>query len=212
MGDILGVVEGWLLELSEKVSIELFVLTGGFLEEILAPIPSPLVLGTAGSLAEVAGNGFVYLVWVAVLASVAKLVASMILYFLVDKFEDVFMGRFGKFLGVSHEDVEKLGAKLGENLWVNFGVLFVLRATPVMSSAVVSVMSGFVKVNFKVYVLATFFGNILRNLFFIMVGYYGLESAGGLMEGMSSLESILKLAVVLVVVVGFLYFKFRRRG
>jgi hypothetical protein len=44
-----------------------------------------------------------------------------------------------------------------------------------------------------------------------MVGYYGLESAGGLMEGMSSLESIVKLAVVLFVVVGFLYFKFRKK-
>lgn len=211
MEKLIGLVEGWLLNLSQAMPIEVFVMVGGFVEEILAPIPSPLVLGTAGSLAEVSGNGVWFLVWIAVLASLAKLVAAMILYVVVDKFEDVFMVRFGKFLGVSHEDVEKLGAKLGENLWLNFGVLFGLRALPVMSSAVVSVMAGFVKVNFKVYVLATFFGNILRNLFFIMVGYYGLESAGGLMEGMSSLESIVKLAVVLFVVVGFLYFKFRKR-
>lgn len=205
-------VESWLMNFSEMVSVELFVVVGGFVEEILAPIPSPLVLGSAGSMVEVAGLGIWYLIWIAVLASLAKLLAALILYFVVDKFEDVFMGRFGGFFGVTHEEIESLGAKLGENPYLNFGLLFGLRSLPVMSSAVVSVMAGFVKVDLKIYALATFLGNIIRNLFFLGVGYYGLETAGGLMAGMSSVESILKFAVVIGIVLVFLYFKFRKKS
>jgi membrane protein DedA with SNARE-associated domain len=212
MSELLSIIEGWLISMSETVSVELFVLIGGFLEELIAPIPSPLVLGTAGTLIEVAGNGWVYMVWIAVIASVAKLIASLILYVLVDKFEDVFMDKFGKFLGVSHADVEGLGEKLGESPWVNFGVLFGLRALPVMSSAVVSVMAGFVKVDLKIYALATFLGNILRNLFFIGLGFYGLESASGFMNGIDSLESIMKLLAVATLVGGFLYFRLRKKS
>lgn len=212
MSELLSIIEGWLITMSETVPVELFVLIGGFLEELIAPIPSPLVLGTAGTLIEVAGNGWVYMVWIAVIASVAKLIASLILYVLVDKFEDVFMDKFGKFLGVSHADVEGLGEKLEESPWVNFGVLFGLRALPVMSSAVVSVMSGFVKVDLKIYALATFLGNILRNLFFIGLGFYGLESASGLMDGMNSIESIMKLLAVATVIGGFLYFRLRKKS
>jgi membrane protein DedA with SNARE-associated domain len=211
MFEFLNVIEKWLLSLSETVSVELFVMVGGFLEELIAPIPSPLVLGTAGTLVEVAGNGWVYMVWIAVVASVAKLMASLILYVLVDKFEDVFMEKFGKFMGVTHEDVEGLGERLGESPWVNFFVLFGLRALPAMSSAVVSVMAGFVKIDLKIYVLATFLGNIIRNLFFIGVGYYGLESASGLMNGMDSLGSVMKLLALVLVVAVFLYFKFRKK-
>lgn len=211
MSEILSMIENWLLELSGAVSVELFVMVGGFLEELVAPIPSPLVLGTAGTLIEVAGNGWLYMVWIAVLASVAKLLASLILYVLVDKFEDIFMDKCGKFFGVTHEDIEGLGERLGESPWVNFMVLFGLRALPAMSSAVVSVMSGFVKIDLKIYALATFLGNIMRNLFFIGVGYYGLESASGLMNGMDSLGSVMKLLAVALVVVVFLYFKFKKK-
>jgi membrane protein DedA with SNARE-associated domain len=211
MKAFIEVVEAWLVNFSEVVSIEVFVLVGGFIEEILAPIPSPLILGSAGSLAEVTGQGIWYLLWIAVVASIAKLLASLILYVVVDKFEDIFMGKFGKFFGITHEEIEGLGRRLGENPYLNFGVLFGLRALPVMSSAVVSVMAGFVKVDLKIYAMATFFGNIIRNMFFLVVGYYGLESAGGLMSGMSSVESILKFAVVVGIVLIFLYFKFRKK-
>lgn len=211
MGEFISVIESWLLGFSEAVSVELFVMVGGFLEELIAPIPSPLVLGTAGTMAEVAGNGLWYLLWIAVVASVAKLVASLILYFVVDKFEDIFMGKFGRFFGVSHEDIEKMGAKLGESFWRSFGVLFIFRSLPVVSSAVVSVMSGFLKVDLKSYVVATFFGNIIRNLFFIMVGYYGLEATSGVMGGLETGESIFKLFVVLGIVGWFIWWKMLRR-
>lgn len=209
--EMLGVIENWLVGLADVVSIEVFVMVGGFLEELIAPIPSPLVLGTAGTLSEVSGQAVWYLVWIAVVASVAKLIASIILYFVVDKFEDIFMGKFGRFFGVSHDDVEKIGAKLGESFWRSFGVLFVLRSLPVVSSAVVSVVSGFVKVNFKSYVVATFFGNIVRNLFFILLGYYGLEATTGVMGGLETGESIFKLVFVLLVVGWFIWWKLLRQ-
>lgn len=211
MAALLQMINDWLLRFSEIVSVELFVIVGGFLEELIAPIPSPLVLGTAGSLAEVSGMGVWFVLWLAVLGSLAKLIASLIIYVVVDKFEDVFMGRFGKFFGVTHEDIEKIGRKLGESWWGNFGVLFLLRSLPMVSSALVSVMSGFVKIEMKAYVMATFLGNIVRNLFFLLVGYYGLEGANGLLDGLSSLESIFKFVLVFLVVVGFLFFKFRKK-
>lgn len=211
MSEFISVIEGWLLGFSEAVSVELFVMVGGFLEELIAPIPSPLVLGTAGTLAEVSGSGLWYLVWIAVVASAAKLVASLILYFVVDKFEDVFMGRFGRFFGVSHEDIERIGAKLGESFWRSFGVLFIFRSLPVVSSAVVSVVSGFLKVDLKSYVVATFLGNIIRNLFFIMVGYYGLEATSGVMGGLEAGESVFKLLVVLGGVGWFVWWKLLRK-
>lgn len=185
--------------MAQGVPLELFAFIGSFIEELIAPIPSPLVMTMAGSIAEAQNKALLYLLVIAIISSVAKTAAGYILYFLADKAEDVVLLKFGKFLGVSHKTVEKIGKHLSEG-WKSDLTLLLIRSIPVMPSSPISVVCGVIKIKTKVFILTTFFGSIARSMFFLYLGYAGLAASEELMQGIDSLESLMK--IILVVLLG----------
>ena len=68
----MGIVEtfiSFLEQLAENVPVELFAFLGSFIEELIAPIPSPVVMTLAGTMVKSNGSPFWYLFVVAVIAS-----------------------------------------------------------------------------------------------------------------------------------------------
>ena len=78
-----------------------------------------------------------------------------------------------------------------------------------MSSAVVSVVCGVLKVNVRTYILYTFLGSIFRNLVFLYIGFVGLESYHSLMTGIDKGETVIQIiiAAVFVILIGWGYIK-----
>ena len=206
----------WVLTFLEKlaaqVPLEIFALVGSFIEELVAPIPSPIIMTMAGTIAGAQGRPLFYLLVVAVLSSLAKTGAGWLLYVVADKAEDFLMTHFGKFLGISHDEVEKIGAYLSGG-WKDDVVLFLLRSIPVMPSSPISITCGVIKINIKTFLWATFFGSIIRSSFYLYLGYSGLDAARSLLEDMDSLETIFKVLFVVVLFAAVLwgYYK-RQRG
>src|SRR3990167_5973603 len=95
--------------LATTIPLDVFAFIGSFLEEIIAPIPSPLVMTTAGTLAHTQNHTLLYLFWLALAASLGKTIASWLYYVLADKSEDLVLTRFGKYVGVSHNEIESIG-------------------------------------------------------------------------------------------------------
>src|SRR5690606_25347218 len=135
---------------------------------------------------------FWYLFVIAVIAALGKAVGSIILYFLADKVEDVVLARIGKLVGITHAAVEKSGQRFRGH-WRDFVTLLVIRSTPIIPSAPISLICGFVRIDFKYFVLATFFGTIIRDFVYLYFGYTSIKAAEELMHGMEGIESLMQL-------------------
>lgn len=187
--------------IAASINLETFVVVGAFLEEVIAPIPSPFVMSFAAVFAQSQQYSIAQLVIVLILASLAKTVSSSLVYFVSAKFGDFLVKHFGKYLGLMPDHVEKLNKVLAEAKWGGF-LLFLARAIPIVPTSPVSLIAGVVRYPFKVFVLATFFGIFVRNTFFLMVAYLGWEQMKHFLY--SLLDKPVLLIVSLAIIVGVL--------
>lgn len=179
----------WLEALSQQVSVTWFVFIGALVEEIIAPIPSPLVMMLGGSVSAGQGSSIFFILVLALIGALSKTIGSLFIYIISDKAEDVIIDKFGKFLGVSHSDTEGLGKFFGQGKRDDIAI-FLMRAVPVMPTAPVSVIAGLIKINLKTYLTSTFFGLFIRNLIYLYLGYMSLGALESLSSGFDSLEKI----------------------
>ena len=160
--------------MATMVPLPWFAIIGSFIEEVIAPIPSALVMTVAGTLAATSAKAWWYIIFLAIIGSVSKTVGSWLVYVLSDKAEDVLIRKIGWIFGLSHQNVENAGKYFNKGLRDDV-VLFLLRAIPFMPTAPVSIGSGIIKINIRTFLVSTFFGNIVRNLFYLYVGYTGVN-------------------------------------
>lgn len=198
---------------AENVPLELFTFAGSFIEEVLAPIPSPIIMTVTGTIASAQGKMMWYLLVLSCIGAAGKTLGAILVYIVANKAENVLIARFGKYIGVTHEEIEALGKKLNGG-WKDLWILLFLRALPIMSSAVVSVCCGFVKIPMRVYLLATFVGTIIRDFFYLYVGFTGIAALQSLVQGFDSVESIIQALIAgsIIVVIGWLYWKRRNNN
>jgi membrane protein DedA with SNARE-associated domain len=196
--------------LNQHMPLSMFVLLGGILEEVIAPIPSPLIMTFAGVASKELGRNMSWILWYGILGGVGKTFGAVVLYLLSDRFEDFFTKTFGRFFGIKPKHFETYGKKLAKNpnlFWWLFGV----RAFPIAPSAVISVLSGVLKVPFKTYLLSTLFGCIIRDTVYVFVGYSANDFYLSVMDGVMSLDKIFTLIVALSIFSYFVYLaKFRK--
>lgn len=193
--------------LSEQIPVSLYALVGGFIEETIAPIPSPLIMTTAGSLLRLQGQGVAALFLISFLAAIGKTLGSWLIYIIADKSEDLIMLRFGKFLGVTQQDIESIGKRF-DNTWKDDVLLVLLRAIPFIPGAPVAVVCGIVKLNLKRYLRSTLAGTFLRSLIFGFIGYNGLATYQAIINRFNTLETagtILFIFLVLALMVWVYY-------
>lgn len=198
----------WLESLAQQVPLPLFVFIGSIVEEIIAPIPSPLVMLLAGSIQAGQHGGIAYLGVLALIGALSKTIGSLIIYVIADKAEDVVIDKFGRFLGVSHSDTEGLGKYLSKGR--DGLAIFLMRALPVMPTAPVSVIAGLIKLDLKTYLASTFLGLMLRNVLYLYLGYTSVGALDSLAEGFDSLENIGYLVLAIIGGVALLWL-YRRR-
>ena len=204
MEKIIGLIK----TLANTIPLDAFAFIGSFMGEIIAPIPSPLVMTTAGTLAQTQNQTLFYLFWLALAASFGKTFASWVYYVLADKAEDLILTRFGKFIGVSHNEIESIG-KHFNGTWRDDVILLVVRAIPIMPTSLVSVVCGFIKLNMRTYIQSTFIGYFIRSFIFLYLGYTGMATYGNLSNDFVSIESFVKIigGVGLIIFLGWIFYK-----
>lgn len=192
--------------------LEVFAFVASFIEEVIAPIPSPTVMVITGTFAAIQGRLLLGLVPLILFATVGKTIGAVIVYYIADKGEDIILKKFGRFLGISHEEVESFGKKLTGGMR-DYAVLTFLRALPIMPSAIVSVGSGLLKVPLRMFVISTFIGTIFRDSFYLYAGYVGAKALTSLIETSSTIESNVESAaiVLILVAVGYLFYRKRKK-
>jgi membrane protein DedA with SNARE-associated domain len=188
-----------------QLPLELFVLVGCFIEEIISPIPSFVVLIPAGAAAQVQGISWWYLPVLAFIGAAGRLLASLILYFIADKGKDWLFSSGRRIFGVTHQQLERFGKRFsGSNR--DLMVLFALNAIPVLPTSLLSLACGFIKVDFRFFVIATYFGSAVNAIFSMSIGYAGFQVA----DNLRHLELAGQIAVV-VLLIGLIVWYLRHR-
>ncbi|MFZ2152506.1 MAG: VTT domain-containing protein [Microgenomates group bacterium] len=167
----------YLQHLSLVLPLEIFCLVGSFIEEIIGPIPSPIILVTSGTIVFQRHGPELYLIVLAIIAASGKTFASWIIYYLSDKVEDLIFTKYGQVLGTVRREVDKMSAYFN-GTWKDDFFLILFRAIPIFPTTAVSIASGFIKLDQKSFIRSTFIGFFIRSLFLLYLGYAGIESFG----------------------------------
>ncbi len=195
-------------QLAEHVPVELFAFVGSFIEELIAPIPSPAVMTLSGSMVAGGGSPFWYLFVIAIIAAVGKTLGAIILYIVADKAEDIVMTRIGRYIGITHEQVEQIGARF-KGTPRDYLTLLLIRSAPIIPSAPISLLCGLIGVPKKLFLISTFFGTIVRDFIYLYIGFTGLGAAEQIIEGIEGTSSIVTiiLGVIGLAVFGYIIYR-----
>lgn len=203
--------EELLISLITSLPLEGFAFIASFVEEIIAPIPSPAIMIAAGSFAKLQGLELSSLILLSIIAAFGKTIGALVLYFITGKIGELILKKFGGFFNVTLESVSDFGKKLGRG-WRDYTLLIILRTLPFVPSSLVSVGCGFLKVPLRLFIVTTFFGSILRGGMYLYFGYMGTEVLGAFIKKSASLESFIELFALIGIagVLGFVYLKRRK--
>lgn len=190
--------------------MEIFAPLASFVEEVVAPIPSPAVMIVTGTLAQLQGRGLSGLIILVALAAVGKLLGALVIYFIVDKAEDLLMGKFAKFFGVSHKEIEAFGQKLGGGPRDYF-FLTLLRALPIVPSSIVSIGCGVLKVRMKLFLFSTSVGTLIRDSIYIYFGFAGADLFKSFIDQTATIESLVQVLAVAGIGLFLVWAWWRRR-
>jgi len=210
MQSLLNPIIEYLKLLSQTVPLPIFTALGAAIEELIAPIPSPLVMTLAGSLTLASGASYTVLFYLALVGSVAKTIASLLVYLVSDKAEDLILGKFGRYLGITHQEIEQFGGYLSGG-WKDDLVMLALRAIPVIPTSPVSIISGLLKLRLSTYLWTTLVGYTVRNLFYLYLGFTSIGALESLNEGLDNLENIGYLILFFLLAFLTLFFYQKRR-
>ncbi len=182
-------------------------------EEIVSPVPSPLVQMAAGFLflpATFSIDFVLTLVFTIILPiSFGVVVGSLLLYFIAFYAGKPVLVRWGKWLGVSWASVEKVQRKFDKSRLDEILIL-IFRTIPVMPSSAVSFFCGLVRVNLWTYLWTTFVGTLFRSTILALVGWQAGVLYYKYAEFIDRFEGRVISILIFVVVVYLVVWNFRR--
>jgi membrane protein DedA with SNARE-associated domain len=194
---------------------QLSVFIGVMIEQIIVPIPSPLIIMGAGAILILPGlsipSAFLQILWVIVLpGSIASTLGSYIGYVISFYGGKALVVRLQRLLDVDWNQIERLEKRFqGKKEALS---IFLSRAIPVFPISLVSIFAGLLRVPVKPFTIYTFLGSIFRCFF---LGFFGwwigatYEKAATRLDSLETVVSILML-VGMSIAFGYLYYKFRR--
>jgi membrane protein DedA with SNARE-associated domain len=197
--------------IAAQLPLEVFVFFGMLIDEIFPPIPSLFMLIVAGALAKAQDHSLLFLLfYLGFAGALGKTLGAWILYILGDKGEHFIIKRFGKILGVSHKEISEISGRLNKG-WKDILVLFLARAIPIFPTTPVSLICGILKINSKIYLIASFAGTWIRSMIFLYIGYIGLISYKNSDGNWTNAEAITQLILITLLISVWIYYKKRKR-
>lgn len=188
------------------------VFLGSFIEEIIAPIPSTLVIlgssffimqGVPISLESV----FSLILYVSIPAALGLTLGSLFLYAIGYFIGKPFITRWGKYMGFSWDDVEKTQRKFAESKNDEIA-LFSLRALPVVPSIAISTFCGIIRYKIKNYIFITFLGSIVRASILGFLGWQFGRFYESIADTIAIYEDIVIIGLIIAIVAYIIYKKF----
>ncbi len=190
-----------------QIPVELVVFFGSIIEEIFPPLPSPLLLIITKIATYNQEFTIPYILLLTSIATFGKTVGSYFIYVLADKSEDLFLGKFGKWLNISHKSVENIGRRFNGS-WKDIIILIFLRAIPIIPTTPLSFVCGIINLNIRTFIVSAFIGSFIR-IFLLL--YLGVATYRSLISNTNNAIEVL-LVFVIVCLIGWFYYKRKNRS
>jgi membrane protein DedA with SNARE-associated domain len=204
----------WIMELM-RAHGQLSVFIGVIIEQIIVPIPSPLIVMGAGAILISPDlsipSAFLQILWIIVLpGAIASTLGSYIGYLISYYGGKALVVRYQRFLGVDWKEIENLEKRFrGKKEALS---IFFSRAIPVFPISLVSIFAGLLRVPVRPFTFYTFLGSIFRCLFLGFVGWWIGATYEKVATHLDSVETIMSILMLIGMggVLGYLYYRFRK--
>ena len=204
----------WIMELM-RAHGQLSVFIGVIIEQIIVPIPSPMIIMGAGAILISPDlsipSAFVQILWIIVLpGTIASTLGSYIGYLISYYGGRALVIRYQRFLGVDWKEIENLEKRFqGKKEALS---IFFARAIPVFPISLVSIFAGLLRVPVRPFTFYTFLGSMFRCLFLGFVGWWIGATYEKVATRLDSVETIISILMLIGmgVVLGYLYYRFRK--
>lgn len=204
----------WIMELMRDHG-QLSVFIGVIIEQIIVPIPSPLIIMGAGAILIMPGisigKALIDILWIIVLpGTIASTLGSYIGYTISFYGGKALVLKFRRFLDINWEEIENLEKRfMGKKEGMT---IFFSRAIPVFPISLVSIFAGLVRIPIKTFTIYTFLGSIFRCLFLGFFGWWIGATYERVATRLDSAETI--VSIIMLIAMGltfiFLYYKLRK--
>jgi membrane protein DedA with SNARE-associated domain len=172
------------------------------IEEMGIPIliPGDAILTYVGSTVKSAGPS-VSLITATVVAVIAVLIGSSILYYVSKRWGRRIVHKIGKFIFLKDSDIER-----AEHLFHRFGVLTIIfgRHIPGMR-APVTIFAAISGIRYSVFILCTLISTIAWAIFWLLIGHHYGGSIKGLVER-HALPSLLIIIFIILLFIGYHFY------
>jgi len=180
------------------------VFLGSIIEEIVAPIPSTIIiLGSSFFILEgqpIAFDSILNLILnVSLPAGLGMTLGSLFIYGLCYYIGKPFITKWGKYLAIPWEDIEKTEQKFEEETKDEL-ILYGIRAIPIVPSVAISAFCGIIRYDLKKYMIITFLGSFTRAT---ILGFLGWQF-GSVYQEIAGEISFLEEIVVIIIVITFI--------
>jgi len=194
----------WILRsMAENGAAMVFV--GVIIESIIVPIPSPLIIMSAGALLispglSMAGALPPILLKIVGPGAVASTLGAYFAFAIAYWGGKPAIDRWGKYLAMTWEDLTRMEARMAGKVGL---MIFCLRAVPIVPLSLVSAAAGILRLPLGPFTFWTFLGSIPRCLLLGYLGYMMRDSYEGLARKINSAESLVSAGIV-AAVLGFI--------
>lgn len=198
---------------SIKTHGSLSVFLGGVIEEIIVPIPSPLISMGAGFLLiepnlPLGKAVFKMISIVSLPFAFGATFGSLLAYGVAFLGGKPLVERVGKLFELSWGEIERVEKRFTKGKKDEF-LIFILRAIPVVPVSLISATCGFLRIPPQEFLLFTFLGIVARSFILAFLGWRVGELYHNLAQGLDLVENIVSILFLVLAgaFLGLLYLK-----
>ena len=183
---------------------------GGFIEQIIVPIPSPIITMAGGAFLINIGLPIFETIWqifvkVSIPYTIGATIGTSLVYLIAFYGGKPLIDTFGKYIGISWKLIEKVRQDFQKTIKDE---LFILIACtiPVVPVSLVSAFCGGFKIKPAKFYPMVFLALLIRATILGFIGFQMGETFTSLAHGLDKIESVLTI-IGAGLILGFLYLK-----
>ena len=191
-----------------KTNGQLAMFLGGLIEQIIVPIPSPVITMAGGAFLIDHLQFSLKTIWeifskVSVPYSIGATIGTGLVFFIAYFGGKPLIDKFGKYIGISWRLIEKIGTDFKKTITDEIFIL-VFCSIPVVPVSLVSAFCGAIKTKPPKFFILIFFALLIRATILGFIGFQMGEAFTDLAHGLNSIESLLTV-IGAGLILGFLF-------
>lgn len=183
---------------------------GGIVEQIIVPIPSPIITMSGGAFLIHRSLPFFESLWqiftrVSLPYSVGALIGTSLVFFVAYFGGRPLIDKFGKYIGISWKLIEKVKSDFQKTIADEL-FIFIAVSIPVVPVSLISAFCGAFRIKAQKFYPMMFFALLLRATILGFIGLQMGETFTSLANGLDKIESFLTI-IGAFLILAFLYLK-----